>query len=473
MNLPVYEPYRHFDYNLEGAILGACLLEKFAISRILSVIEDESIFYNEANRIVFKAMLAMLDESMPIDIFTVSQFIVNRMKIRELGEGNVAYYLVKLTNAVVSTANLEVHAFLLLECWKQRKLVEIKYGAIDSDLSAGENIDSITESLNKVMRSKMSADWLPMDELLIQLYQHQAEMEKAKGIGLLTGFNTIDRNGGFFAPNFVLLGARPGVGKSAFANSIAINVAKQNKTVGIISLEMGNVEIASRLAAIDTKTDFSLVFRGLINDERESRNFHETLNNQTAGLPIYVSDKTGVTMPEIRRRAEVLKHRKGVDLLIIDYLQLIDTHNSNNRSRENEIAVISRGLKILAKDLDIPILVLAQLNRESTKRTGEQRYPVLGDIRESGSLEQDTDIVFFLHSDYLSGVTEDREGRSTEGYVELINRKWRNFKLGETKKLRFNGKLMQFTDMDESEQFIAPKGFVKVEDKVRQFDDDF
>lgn len=473
MNLPVYEPYRHFDYNLEGAILGACLLEKFAISRILSVIEDESIFYNEANRIVFKAMLAMLDESMPIDIFTVSQFIVNRMKIRELGEGNVAYYLVKLTNAVVSTANLEVHAFLLLECWKQRKLVEIKYGAIDSDLSAGENIDSITESLNKVMRSKMSADWLPMDELLIQLYQHQEEMREAKGIGLLTGISSIDKNGGFFAPNYIFLGARPGVGKSAFANSIAVNIAKQNKTVGIISLEMGNVEIAARLAAIDTKTDFSFIFRGLMNDEKEMHRVYETLNNQTAGLPIYVSDKTGVTISEIRRRAEVLKHRKNVDLLIIDYLQLVDSANSKSGTRENEIAIISRGIKLLAKDLNIPILILGQLNRESTKRTGEHRYPVLGDIRESGSIEQDADIVFFLHSDYLSGVTEDREGRSTEGYVELINRKWRNFKLGETKKLRFNGKLMQFTDMDESEQFLAPKGFVKVEDKVRQFDDDF
>jgi replicative DNA helicase len=352
------------------------------------------------------------------------------------------------TNYVVSGANIEYHSIIIRELWQRRRVLEIKFAALEDDgFDPKGNVKDINAELNKILDSKFTKDWYSMDELIIQLYEHQEEMKANNGIGTLSGFHSIDNaNGGFFPGNMIFIGARPSVGKSAFANSIAIAIAEKGKKVGILSLEMANVEIAARLAAIDTNTDYSIIYRGLMQEEYETKRMYERLNDKTVMLPIFVSDKTDVSVFDIRRKTENLMAKEGLDVLIIDYLQLIGTSDARNTTRENEVAKISRGIKILAKDLKIPIIILGQLNREVTKRKGNDRYPVLGDIRESGAIEQDADIVMFLHSDFMSGVEHDEQGNSTEGKADLVVRKWRNGKNNFIVPLNFEGRKMKFSE---------------------------
>jgi replicative DNA helicase len=264
---------------------------------------------------------------------------------------------------------------------------------------------------------------------MVELYQHQETMKQSGGLGLSTGVKEIDQeNGGFHPGQMVVIGARPSVGKSALAGSIALHAALNGHKVGIISLEMSNTEIAARLAALDTNTDFSVLYRGLYRDEYQTQAVYDKIGNHTSQLPIYVTDKTNVNVIEIRSKADKLKSLHGLDLLIIDYLQLIDVPEMYNRTRENEIAKVSRYTKIMAKELNIPVVLLCQLNRESTKRTGEHRYPQLSDLRESGSIEQDADVVLFLHRDYMNGLSTNEDGSSTEFQADLVVRKWRNGK---------------------------------------------
>lgn len=452
-----FKEYLHYNQDMEKALLGACLLEKLAFSRLISIIDNGNIFYNTGHQQVFEAILEMYKESLPIDLLTVADYFYNRKKVVIINGSNTAYFLADCTKDVVSTANMEYHAIVVRELWQRRKVLEIKYAALEDDgFSPTDNIKNINSELNKLLDSKFSKDWYSMDELIIKLYEHQEEMKATGGIGTLSGFASIDNaNGGFFPGNMIFIGARPSVGKSAFANSIAIAIAEKGKKVGILSLEMANTEIAARLCAIDTNTDYSVIYRGLMQDEYQTRMMYERINNKTVMLPIFVSDKTDVSVFDIRRKTENLMSKEGIDVLIIDYLQLIGTSDSKNTTRENEVAKISRGIKILAKDLKIPIIILGQLNREVTKRKGADRYPVLGDIRESGSIEQDSDIVMFLHSDFMSGLELDENGDTTEGKADLVVRKWRNGKNNFVVPLNFEGPKMKFTEANHS-PFHAP-----------------
>jgi len=453
-----YKKHVHYGQGLEEAILGACLLEKLAIGRVYDIMGVET-FYFDAHKIVYRAIKEMYESSIPVDILTCVDWLINKHEVKEINGYEVPYFVTRLTNSVVGTGNLEYHSYLVKEMWRRRKVLEIKYKGIENDLDPSENIKQINQELNKVLGGSIKSEWKDMTELMVNLYQHQAEIQKTGGIGIKTGLKSIDRdNGGLQNGQLVAIGARPSVGKSAFAGGIAIEIAKQKKTVGIISLEMSNTEIAARLAAIDTDTDFSVIYRGLYSDQREAENLYNKIGNQTSTLPIYVSDRTDVNVLEIKSKVVKLKHLHGLDCLIIDYLQLIEANEQYGRTRENEISKISRALKILAKEMEIPVILLCQLNREVTKRKGADRYPQLSDFRESGSIEQDADVVMFLHSDWMSGIAEDENGNSTEGKADLVVRKWRNGKSNFIVPLIFEGKKMKFSEANSYNQ-ISPKNF--------------
>lgn len=442
-----FEEFKHYNKDLEKVLIGTILMEKLAFSRVTSVVDKPSMFYVKSHQEIYRVFMEMYKLSLPIDLLTVTDYLWNTLKIKEINGSNIPFYLSSCTNSVCSSANIEYHSLLLRECWKRRRIIEIKYAALEDDCDSRQNIIDIGLALNKITETKHSKDWVDMSELMIELYKHQDEMKKSGGIGLLSGLKTIDtENGGFFPGNMIFIGARPSVGKSALANSLAINMSTIGKKVGIISLETSNVEIAARLASIDTDTDYSIIYRGLMQDEYQTQRVYERITNQTVGLPIFVSDNADVTIFDIRAKTERLMSKEGLDVLIIDYLQLIGTSDAKNSNRENEVSKISRGIKIMAKDLGIPIIVLGQLNREVTKRKGAERYPVLGDIRESGSIEQDSDIVMFLHSDFMSGHTVDQEGYSTEGKCDLVIRKWRNGKNNFIIPLDFQAKKMKFIE---------------------------
>jgi replicative DNA helicase len=327
----------------------------------------------------------------------------------------------------------------------EREILSLTTSGLKMEGDTKNKIQDIQNKLHDLNQKTTSHDWADMTELMVTLYQHQEEMKLTGGIGLATGISDIDKsNGGFHPGQMIVIGARPSVGKSAFAGSIALNVARNNKSVGIVSLEMSNTEIAARLAALDTNTDFNVLYRGLYRDEYQSQELYKRIGDHTSKLPIYVTDKTNVNVIDIRSKADKLKSLHNLDLLIIDYLQLIDVPDMANRNRENEIARISRYCKIMAKEMNIPVVLLCQLNRESTRRHGDDRYPKLSDLRESGSIEQDADAVIFLHRDWMIGQSANENGSSTEFEADLIIRKWRNGKSNFTIPLEFDPPKMKF-----------------------------
>lgn len=436
----------HYNPQFEAAILGICMLEKTAFSRIYGTLKSEY-FYTDGNKKVFEALNEMFTSNLPIDLETVWDYMQRVKGISEISNYNTAAYLTKLTANVVSSAHMEYHSLILQKMWCQRELINITHSGTSEGATIETQAKKIQDKLFELQMSSVSDGWKTMDELIIGLYKHQDKMEESKGLGITTGFKTIDEKyGGFFNGQMIVLGARPSMGKSAFAGQIAMNIAAGGKQVGIISLEMNNNEIMARMAAIDTGIDFKIIFRSLFKDEDERDLFYKILNNSASKLPISVSEKTDVNIASIKAQALKLKHKSGLDFIVVDYLQLIGGDQGKNKIRENIVAEISRGFKIMVKELDIPGLILCQLNREVDKRKGEDRYPKLSDLRESGSIEQDADAVMFLHSDFMSGMQTDHNGISTYGQAQLVIRKWRNGEANIIMQLEFEGKKMKFKE---------------------------
>lgn len=436
----------HYNLDIEAAVLGICLLERAAFGRIYGMLEKET-FYSSGNQHVFETMKAMYQNGMQIDSFTVADRIMRVQGLPELEGALTDYFVVRLTNYVVSSFHLEIHATILKTMWIDREIITLTHGGIP-DGTGKEQIATLQSKLHALQNKAVEHDWTDMTQLMVDLYRHQEEIKKTGGIGKPSGIRILDKeNGGFQNGQLIVIGARPSVGKSAFAGGIGIEMAKKNSTVGIISLEMSNTEIAARLASYDTDTDFNVVYRGLYIDTRQRDELYRRIGHQTSTLPIYVSDKTRVNVPEIRAKAEKLKSLHGLGCLMIDYLQLVSAvGGSYSRNRENEIAEMSRGCKIMAKELDIPVILLCQLNREVTKRKGGDRYPQLSDLRESGAIEQDADVVMFLHRDFMAGIEVDENGNKTDRQADLVVRKWRNGKSNFIIPLDFDPPKMKFTE---------------------------
>lgn len=419
-------------------------MEQTAFGRTYGLI-DETVFYLEDNKKVYHVLREMYDQSIPIDALTVWNLMVERGIT--LHAGTIPYYMADLTRQVVSSAHLEYHCHVLKKMWRKRELEKITNSGIDSSADERAQAIELTHQINEILGGEVKQDWYTMDELMFNLIKHQEEIRSGKRDFVTTGFKNIDKlNGGFTPGQLIVLGARPSVGKSALMNKIAVSAARKEKNVGIISLEMNNTEIAARLASLQTETSFGIIYRNLFQDEDEHRIFYDRITQRAINLPIYVSDKTKVDVNEIKAKATKLKHRHGLNLLIVDYLQLVDSQTNKNYNREQEVARISRGLKLLAMELEIPVIVLCQLNRAVTHRKAKERYPQLSDLRESGAIEQDADIVMMLHRDWLSGYPEHPEtGQSTEHDADLLGVKWRSgatFHLG----LDFDPQLMKFTE---------------------------
>lgn len=441
---------------LESAVLGAALIEGTAFGRTMGLI-DARCFYVDDNAKVYTALREMYENSAPIDLLTVSEHMAANKAT--LHAGNVGWYLVMLSNSVAQTTHLEYHCHLLKKMWRKRELEKLTKAGIDPFGDDRRQAIEIQKQIQDILSgSEVKQDWHSMDAIIFNLLVHQSKVQSGEKTFVTTGFRGIDRiNGGFSEGQMIVIGARPGVGKSALINKMAFAVAAQKKTVGIISLEMDNIQIAARLAAIDTDTDFQTVYRGLFYDEQEHEKFYNHVSRHTINYPIYVSDKTKVDVTEIKTKAIKLKHQHGLDLLIIDYLQLVEGDEKKNAVREQEVAKISRGLKLLAMELGIPVVVLCQLNRASLARKGNQRYPQLQDLRESGSIEQDADIVMMLHRDWAIDLHTDEQGNSTEFDGDLLGVKWRNGQ-GFHLKLHFEPRIMKFSEPEgDSKPRHVPK----------------
>lgn len=451
----------HYSTSIEKATLGICMLERGCFGRIYGIVEKDC-FYHAGHRVVFDTLRQMFQSGMMIDLLTVVDQIKRVQKIEVLDGYNTDYFVAGLVNEVVNSGHLEIHAHILKSMWMEREIINLTHGG-DGNLEGNisQKVKAIQDKLFSLQNKAAEHDWKDMTHLIVDLYQHQEKMKLTQGIGKPSGIPSLDKeNGGFQNGQLVVIGARPSMGKSALVGGMAVEIGKKKKTVGFISLEMSNTEIAARICAYDTETDFNVIYRGLYKDADETHRLYQKIGNSTSTLPIYVSDKTKVNIPEIRAKAEKLKSLHGLDCLMIDYLQLVSAiGGSYSKNRENEIAEMSRGCKIMAKELDIPVILLCQLNREVTKRKGNERYPQLSDLRESGAIEQDADVVMFLHRDFMAGYETDENGNSTELQADLVVRKWRNGKSNFIIPLNFDPPKMKFTERGQNNFIPASQSY--------------
>ena len=434
---------QHLDYDaqLEASVLGICLIEPQAFGTVYTIL-GETCFYTQAHLQVYHAMCTLWESGAPVDLLTLSRELYNN-NITEIRGYNTAYFLTSLTAHVTSSAHLQHWCLMLRELAARRMMISLTSTRFNGD-DVIEAAEHIQQQLKQALDIRATDDWLDASAAALALTKHMDEATPGKQVGISTTFKSIDKiNGGFRPGQLIVIGARPSVGKSALMGAIATHAALQGTPTGIISLEMPAADLFGRMVSADSEIPFSDIDRNRITEDSQRTYIYNTIT-RLAELPLWFSDTTQVNIHDIRAKAEKLKRRHGLGLLIIDYLQLIEeTTLHGQRNREQNISAISRGLKMLAMNLGIPVIALSQLNRESEARA--HKRPSMADLRESGAIEQDADIIMLLHRDWRCGITTDAHGHSTEHQADLLIPKWRNGTPLDLK-LRFDAHIMRFEE---------------------------
>lgn len=435
-----YKETLHYSTTTEAGVLGVLLLQPDAYEDVLGILHPFC-FHHSSHRHIYMAIAAVYEAGSKIDAQTVANEL-SRQGITQIDGQSTAYHLATLTLGVVNAAHLTDWAYILREKYARRKMLELSYTMADPQLDPFEAATAAETALERIFDIKNTGDWRTMQQVGHHLAQHIDEAALTDMPGLPTGISMLDKlNGGLRPGDLVVIGARPSVGKSAFMGLMALHLAQQGYTVGLISLEMKDIRIAARMAALHSGIPHWQIDRGRFTTTAQQQAVLQSIQ-QLGTLPIYLSQATRLTVYDIKAQARRLHKKHGLRILFIDYLQLIETHLKDG-NREQQVATISRALKVLAMDLDIPIVLLAQLNRESERRTDKR--PSLADLRESGAIEQDADVVMLLHRDWQAGIHTNADGTSTEHQADLFIPKWRD---GTTTHLRltFNGTHMQFSE---------------------------
>lgn len=433
--------------NLEEVILGAILTDKEAFSIIVDILRPES-FYSDVNAMVFKTMMLLYERSHPIDILTVTEEI---KKIGRLDWIDNGYYLTELSARVASSANIEFHARIVKQKFIERQLIkascEVIKDAYDPTVDTFDVMEQAEKKIFDITQDGYMRNNRTTSDLAKEFLGNiKSAMKRTDGLtGIPSGFMALDRvTAGWQASDLIIVAARPGMGKSAFMLSSAMNAAKFEKGVAIFSLEMSAVQLVGRMASQEAQISGSDLRSGRLNDY-EFNKLHNSIEKITS-LPIFIDDTPAISVYEIRAKCRRLKMKNNIQMVIVDYLQLVSIGGDKNGNRDQEMGKISSGLKALAKELNVPVIALSQLSRAVEVRGGAKR-PQLSDLRESGNIEQDADIVTFIYRPEYYKIKEDDNGISTAGLAEIIIAKHRNGAL-DTVGLRFIDKYAQFTDFD-------------------------
>ena len=421
----------------EQSVLGSMLIDKECVTKAFEKL-DEKDFYIEANKKIFAAMMSLFNRNTPIDLVTVSEEL-NSMSLLEAVGG--LEYISYLASTLPTTANIDQHTEIILEKSLRRKLAQaaqkIKDQSLDISSDALEVADFAGKVIFDTLESK-STDIRHIKDVLIDTHENLTAIYNSKGklTGVPTGFSSLDNIlNGLQKSDLILLAARPSVGKTSFALNIAANAAvKSNVPVAIFSLEMSGTQLASRIMSSEMLIDSSHLRSGELDDDDWEK--VALALNKLSNAPIYISESTSVKVSDIRATCRRLKAERGLGLIVIDYLQLMQ--GTRSESRQQEVSDMSRSLKLLAKELNIPILTLSQLSRATEQRKDDNR-PKLSDLRESGAIEQDADIVMFLYRD----VSSEEE----TNMVKLNIAKHRGGSLG-TIDLVWKGEYTRFFDTD-------------------------
>jgi replicative DNA helicase len=448
--------------DLEEAVLGALMLEKDALSSVIDILKPE-IFYHEAHQKIFEAIHLLFQKSKPVDILTLTS------ELRQLGTLELvggAYFITNLTNRVASAANIEYHARIISQKYIQRELIristEIISNAYEDTTDIFDLLDHAEKNLFDIAQNNLRRDTQKMDEIIKQSLASLEELRtKTDGLtGVPTGFTGLDRiTGGWQKSDLVIIAARPAMGKTAFVLTCARNAAVDfNKPTVVFSLEMSSIQLVNRLISGEAEIEQEKIRKGNL-AEWEWQQLHSKIGKLTEA-PLLIDDTPALNIFEFRAKCRRLKSQYDIQMVIVDYLQLMHGKGEGGKgggNREQEIGSISRALKSVAKELEVPVLALSQLSRAVESRPGVNgKRPMLSDLRESGSIEQDADMVLFLYRPEYYGITEDEQGRSQAGVGEVIIAKHRNGETGIVP-LKFIGKFVKFADLDED--FNPPNSF--------------
>ncbi|TBN04672.1 replicative DNA helicase [Hyunsoonleella flava] len=436
--------------DLEEVVLGAMMIDKKGVDEVIDILSPDA-FYKEAHQLIFEAIFQLFEGSEPVDLLTVSTQLKKNGKLEMVGGD---FYLISLTQKVSSSAHIEFHARIILQKFIQRSLIKISNEIIEDSYDETKDVfdllDKAESKLYEVTQGNIKKSSETAQELVIQAKKKIEEISNKEGLsGIPTGFHKLDKlTSGWQPSDLVIVAARPGMGKTALTLSMARNIAvDQNIPVAFFSLEMASVQLITRLISSETGLSSEKLRTGKL-----EKHEWEQLNVKVKDLekaPLFIDDTPSLSIFDLRAKARRLSSQHGIKLIMIDYLQLMTGGSSHSGNREQEISMISRNLKALAKELNVPVIALSQLSRAVETRGGSKR-PLLSDLRESGAIEQDADIVSFIYRPEYYKIDEwdDEERTPTEGQAEFIIAKHRNGGLDNIR-LKFIGHLGKFDNLDD------------------------
>ncbi|MCX2680718.1 replicative DNA helicase [Galbibacter sp. EGI 63066] len=437
--------------DLEEAVLGAMMIDKKGVDEIIDILHPEA-FYKDAHRYIYETVVQLFETSEPVDLLTVSAQLKKNKRLEQVGGD---FYLIQLTKKVSSSAHIEFHARIILQKYIQRSLImissEIIEDAYDESTDVFDLLDKAEAKLYEVTQGNIKKSSETAQSLVIQAKKKIEEISNKEGLsGIPSGFDKLDKlTSGWQPSDLIIVAARPGMGKTALTLSMARNIAvNSNIPVAFFSLEMSSVQLITRLISSETGLSSEKLRTGKL-----EKHEWEQLNVKVKALetaPLFIDDTPSLSIFDLRAKARRLASQHDIKLIVIDYLQLMTAGGSQKGgNREQEISTISRNLKALAKELDVPVIALSQLSRAVETRGGSKR-PLLSDLRESGAIEQDADIVSFIYRPEYYKIEEwdDEERTPTQGQAEFIVAKHRNGGLDNIR-LKFIGHLGKFDNLDD------------------------
>ena len=443
--------------DLEEAVLGALMLESEALNDVVEILKPES-FYKIEHQKIFESITDLFSKSEPVDILTVTSWLKKEGSLELVGG---PYFVSQLTDRVASSANAEFHARIIAQKFIQRELIRVSgetyHEAFEDTTDVLDLLDKAESNLFAVAEGNLRKSYDSMSTLVKKALEQVEEAASKEGgiTGVATGFNELDKmTNGWQNSDLLIIAARPAMGKTAFVLSMTRNIAVEFKNpVAFFSLEMASVQLVNRLISSESGIPGEKLKKGSL-DKNDWEHMHASLK-QLGEAPIFIDDTPALSVFELRAKCRRLKAQHDIQMIIIDYLQLMTAGgNQKGGNREQEISTISRSLKALAKELNVPVIALSQLSRAVETRGGTKR-PMLSDLRESGAIEQDADMVMFLYRPEYYGIeTSEETNLPTEGLTELIVAKHRSGATG-TVPLRFINTLAKFTNYDDPEFSIA------------------
>jgi replicative DNA helicase len=435
--------------DIEEAVLGALMIDKDAINEAIDILRPEA-FYKESHQKIFSAILELFQKSDPIDILTVTSLLRKRSELEIVGG---PYYISQLTNRVASAANIQYHSRIIAQKYIQRELIkssaEIIKMAYDETTDVFDLLDKAENSLFQIAQGNLKKSYESMSDLIKQAIEELETKSKDSddGVsGVPTGLRNLDKiTSGWQRSDMIVVAARPSMGKTAFVLSIARNAAVDfNKPTAVFSLEMSSIQLVNRLIVAETGIASERLRQGNLK-EHEFQQLHARIG-KLADAPLFIDDTPALSIFDLRAKCRRLKSQHKIELIIIDYLQLMTAGGEGKGNREQEISTISRSIKSIAKELDVPIIALSQLSRTVESRGGDKK-PVLSDLRESGAIEQDADMVCFIYRPEYYGFDQTEDGLPTENIGYILINKHRNGALGEVR-LKFIKEQAKFTNED-------------------------